>query len=144
MTDLRELERMADLAAGGDAAGRRGGVGRLRSQAGLTITEVVVVLSVIGLLAAATYQFTMTGSTVGLSCIDNIPPGNICPANRTPDMTEALPSDVTITPSPLTLGFDAGGGVPPATFTITYGSSPNYQVAINAAGRVRVCSPMCP
>src|SRR5262249_60297890 len=87
------------------------------------------------LASAATYQFTMSGSSVGLSCIDNIPPGNLCPASRTPDFTEALPSDVTITPSPLTLGFDPGGGAPPATFTLTYGTSANYQVAINAAGR---------
>src|SRR5262249_56933706 len=114
-------ERMADLAAGGDAAGRRRGPVRLRSQAGLTITEVVVVLSIIGLLAAATlpmvgtamgdaklrqvaeqvggaarrarqaalasaatYQFTMGGTTVGASCITDSPVGNICPASRTP------------------------------------------------------------
>ncbi len=162
-------------------AGRRSMVSRLRSQDGVTLVEMFVIVSIIGLLAAATlplvgsavgdarvrgaaeqvgsaarrarqaalaaattYRFTLNGTTVALACIVDTPPGNVCPANRVPDYTEPMSGDVAISPVPLTLTFDATGGASPATFTISHGSSPNYQVAVNAAGRVRVCTPSCP
>jgi type II secretory pathway pseudopilin PulG len=96
------------------------------------------------LAAAATYQFTLNGTTVALVCIAGTPPGNVCPPNRVPDSTEPMSGDVVIAPVPLTLNFDATGGATPATFTISHGSSTNYQVAVNSAGRVRVCTPSCP
>jgi Tfp pilus assembly protein FimT len=154
---------------------------RLRSEDGVTLVEMFVIVSILGLLAAATlplvgsavgdarvrgaaeqvgsaarrarqaalsaattYQFTLSGSTVGLACIVDTPPGNICPASRVPDYTEPISGDVAVSPTPLTLIFDAGGGATPATFTVSHGSSPNYQVAVNSAGRVRVCTPSCP
>src|SRR5262249_40285574 len=170
---------LAEAGGAGALAWSRFGMTRIRGQEGLTITEVVVVISIIGLLAAATlpmvgtaigdakvrqvaeqiggaarrarqaalasaatYQFTMGGTTVGASCITDSPVGNICPASRTPDYTETIPTDVTVSPSPITLPFDPSGSTVASTFTVTSGSS-NYQVTVNSAGRVRICTPIC-
>jgi Tfp pilus assembly protein FimT len=175
--------RSTDLAAGGDGSPRAGRSvrSRLRSQEGVTLVEMFVVVAVLLLLAAGTlplvgtavgdarvraaaeqvgtgarrarqaalaaattYQFTLNGTTVAMACIVDTPPGNICPPNRVPDINEPMTGDVSVSPVPLTLTFDAGGAATPATFTISSGSAANYQVAVNSAGRVRVCTPTCP
>lgn len=95
------------------------------------------------LSTAATYQVTVTPTTIAVSCTTNIPLGNICPASRPPDRIETVKSGVGLTPSVGIFNFGPTGVATVGTVNIAYGSITPWQVALNAAGRVRACLSVC-
>jgi Tfp pilus assembly protein FimT len=156
-----------------------GGSGAVRQQAGVTLTELVVVVSVIIIFAAtslpflgsiipelktrgaaeqvveslrtarqnaigttATYRVIFQTSQIQTICTDGTPAGNSCPANRPPDVTEAVIGDATLTATPSEMQFDPKGGTTTGAgnVIVAYPSGTSWRVEVNTPGRVRSCT----
>lgn len=98
---------------------------------------------------AAKYSVTLTGTTVAVACTAG------CPLNPPPPSEPATPiisGATTSVPSPA-ISFDSMGCAnsvaspcdsgTASTVTITYPGAIQWQVRVTAAGRVRLCSPVC-
>jgi Tfp pilus assembly protein FimT len=154
--------------------GRRG----LRPQAGLTLTEVFVVTSVIAIFAAASlpfltsiipelktrgaaeqvvellrtarqnaiattavYRVIFTSTSIQIVCTNGTPPGNACPANRPPDVTEEVIGGATVAATPAEMRFDPRGSTTTGAgnVIVSYPSGTSRRVEVNPPGRVRWC-----
>jgi prepilin-type N-terminal cleavage/methylation domain-containing protein len=150
------------------------------NQAGVTLTEAMVVVSIVGLLAvaalpfvgsaigdskargaaehvmsafrtarqnavsaAATYQVTILAGVISVTCTNNNPIGNVCPANRAPDWSTQIAEGVVLTPSATPFQFTPTGGATAGTVAVAYGSVTPWQVAVNITGRVRAGLSVC-
>jgi Tfp pilus assembly protein FimT len=157
---------------------RAGGLGIVRQEVGVTLTELVVVASVIIILAVsslpflgsimpdlktrgaaeqvvealraarqnaigttATYRVIFTSTQIQTTCTDNTPAGNSCPANRPPDVTEAVIGGATLTASPGEIRFDPKGTTTTGAgnVIVAYPSGTSWRVEVNTPGRVRSC-----
>jgi Tfp pilus assembly protein FimT len=92
---------------------------------------------------AATYQVTVAGSTIQITCTDGVPAGNVCPDNRPPDRTEPVGSGALLSPSTSPISFAPSGAATAATVAVEYGDAASWEVAVNVPGRVRTCTPSC-
>lgn len=156
-----------------------GGWAPVRQQAGVSLTELVVVISVIMIFAAtslpflgtiipelktrgaaeqvveslrtarqnaigttATYRVIFQTSQIQTICTDGTPAGNSCPANRPPDVTEAVIGDATIVATPSEMQFDPKGGTTTGAgnVIVSYPSGTSWRVEVNTPGRVRSCT----
>ncbi|HEY7139686.1 MAG TPA: GspH/FimT family pseudopilin [Methylomirabilota bacterium] len=151
----------------------------VRQEAGVTLTELVVVASIITIFAAsslpflgsiipelktrggaeqvvealrmarqnsigttATYRVIFSSSQIQIICTTGTPAGNDCPANRPPDLTEAVVGDATVNASPSEMQFDPKGTVltGAGNVTVTYPSGTTWRVEVTTPGRVRSCT----
>ncbi len=151
----------------------------MRQQAGVTLTELVVVVSIIIIFAVsslpflgsiipdlktrgaaeqvvealrtarqnaigttATYRVIFTSTQIQTICTDATPAGNTCPANRPPDVTEAVIGDATLAATPSEMQFDPKGGATTGAgnVIVTYPSGTSWRVEVNTPGRVRSCT----
>lgn len=156
-----------------------GGWGSVRQQAGVTLTELVVVASIIIIFAVsslpflgsiipelktrgaaeqvvetlrtarqnaigttATYRVIFTATQIQTICTDGTPGGNTCPANRPPDLSEAVIGGATIAATPSEMQFDPKGGATTGAgnVIVTYPSGTSWRVEVNTPGRVRACT----
>jgi Tfp pilus assembly protein FimT len=156
-----------------------GGWRTVRQQAGVTLTELVVVTSIIIIFAAsslpflgsiipdlktrgaaeqvvealrtarqnaigttATYRVIFSSTQIQTICTDATPVGNTCPANRPPDVTEAVIGDATLAATPSEMQFDPKGGTTTGAgnVIVTYPSGTSWRVEVNTPGRVRSCT----
>jgi Tfp pilus assembly protein FimT len=150
----------------------------VRQESGVTLTELVVVASVITIFAAsslpflgsiipdlktrgaaeqvvevlrtarqnaiattATYRVIISASSIQVICTDNTPTGNLCPANRPPDSTEAVIGGATLAATPAEMQFDPKGSAATGTgrVDITYSGGPAWRVDVSTPGRVVAC-----
>lgn len=150
----------------------------VRQEAGVTLTELVVVVSVIIIFAAlslpklasiipdlntrgaaeqvveslrnarqnaigttATYRVIFLSTQIQTICTDNTPVGNTCPANRPPDLIEAVVNGATLAATPGEMQFDPKGSAATGAgnVIITYPSGQSWRVEVNTPGRVRSC-----
>jgi prepilin-type N-terminal cleavage/methylation domain-containing protein len=164
---------------------RMGGWRTVRQQAGVTLTELVVVASIIGIFAVsslpflgsiipelktrgaaeqvvevlrtarqnaigttATYRVIFTSTQIQTICTDATPAGNTCPANRPPDVTEAVVGGATVAATPTEMRFDAKGSTTTGAgnVIVSYPSGTSWRVEVNTPGRVRSCTgtSVCP
>lgn len=93
------------------------------------------------LTSAATYTVTFGTSTITTTCVDDVPLGNRCPANRPPDRAEDIVAAATMSSASFMLG-PLGGATPAGTVQVSYGGT-QWEVAINQIGGVRLCTPQC-
>jgi Tfp pilus assembly protein FimT len=160
-----------------------GGWGTVRQQAGVTLTELVVVVSIIIIFAAsslpflgsiipdlktrgaaeqvvetlrtarqnaigttATYRVIFTSTQVQTICTDGTPGGNTCPANRPPDLTEAVIGGATLAANPAEMQFDAKGSTATGAgnVIVSYPSGTSWRVEVTTPGRVRACTGTVP
>jgi Tfp pilus assembly protein FimT len=151
----------------------------LREQSGVTLTELVVVASIIIIFAAsslpfltsiipelktrgaaeqvveslrmarqnaigttATYRVIFQSTQIQIICTDGTPAGNSCPANRPPDITEAVIEGATLAATPAEMRFDPKGTTTTGAgnVIVTYPSGTTWRVEVNAPGRVRSCT----
>ena len=156
-----------------------GGWRTVRQQAGVTLTELVVVVSIIIIFAVsslpflgsiipdlktrgaaeqvvevlrtarqnaigttATYRVIFTSTQIQTICTDATPAGNTCPANRPPDVTEAVIGDATLAATPSEMQFDPKGAATTGAgnVIVTYPSGTSWRVEVNTPGRVRSCT----
>ena len=156
-----------------------GGWRTVRQQAGVTLTELVVVASIIIIFAVsslpflgsiipdlktrgaaeqvvealrtarqnaigttATYRVIFTSTQIQTICTDATPAGNTCPANRPPDVSEAVIGDATVAATPSEMRFDAKGSTTTGAgnVIVTYPSGTSWRVEVNTPGRVRSCT----
>ena len=156
-----------------------GGWGALRQQAGVTLTELVVVASIIIIFAAsslpflgsiipelktrgaaeqvvetlrtarqnavgttATYRVIFQSTQIQTICTDGTPAGNTCPANRPPDVTEAVIGGATLVANPAEMRFDAKGSTTTGAGNViaSYPSGTSWRVEVTTPGRVRACT----
>ena len=156
-----------------------GGWGTVRQQAGVTLTELVVVVSIIIIFAAsslpllgsiipelktrggaeqvvevlrtarqnaigttATYRVIFQTTQIQTICTDATPAGNTCPANRPPDVTEAVVGGATLAANPAEMQFDAKGATTTGAgnVVVSYPSGTSWRVEVNTPGRVRSCT----
>jgi type II secretory pathway pseudopilin PulG len=94
--------------------------------------------------AAATYQVSITSGLISVTCVNNTPLGNVCPANRAPDWTREVAEGVSLTPSATPFLMNPTGGATAGTVNVTYGTVTPWQVAVNLTGRVKACLSVCP
>jgi Tfp pilus assembly protein FimT len=152
--------------------------GVLRSQAGLTMTELVVVAAVITIFAVASlpfltsiipelktrgaaeqvvellrtarqnaiattavYRVILSSTSIQIICTNGTPAGNACPANRPPDVTEAVIGGATIVANPTEMRFDPQGSTTTGAgnVIVSYPSGTSRRVEVNPPGRVRWC-----
>jgi len=150
----------------------------VRRQAGVTLTELVVVTSIIIIFAAsslpfltsiipelktrgaaeqvveslrtarqnaigttAVYRVIFQTAQIQVICTDGTPAGNSCPANRPPDVTEAVIGGATIAATPAEMRFDPKGAATTGAgnVLVTYPSGTTWRVEVNTPGRVRSC-----
>ena len=163
-----------------DFRSRKGeGWGGVRRQAGVTLTELVVVASIIIIFAVsslpflgsiipelktrgaaeqvvealrtarqnaigttATYRVIFQPAQIQTICTDGTPAGNSCPANRPPDVTEAVIGGATIAATPSEMRFDAKGGTTTGAGNViaSYPSGTSWRVEVTTQGRVRACT----
>lgn len=151
----------------------------LRQEVGVTLTELVVVVTVIIIFAAAslpmlgsiipelktrgaaeqvvetlrnarqnaigttaTYRVIIQSNQLQTLCTNGTPAGNTCPANRPPDLTEAVVGGATLAGTPGEMQFDPKGSVATGagSVTVTYPSGTSWRVEVNTPGRVRSCT----
>ncbi|HWC04070.1 MAG TPA: GspH/FimT family pseudopilin [Methylomirabilota bacterium] len=163
---------------GGSRKRAQRGWGLARSQAGVTLTELVVVVSIIIIFAAsslpfltsiipelktrggaeqvveslrtarqnaigttAVYRVIFSTSQIQIICTDGTPSGNSCPANRPPDVTEAVVGGAEIAATPAEMRFDPKGTTTTGAgnVLVTYPSGTTWRVEVNTPGRVRSC-----
>ncbi|HSE95100.1 MAG TPA: prepilin-type N-terminal cleavage/methylation domain-containing protein [Methylomirabilota bacterium] len=93
------------------------------------------------LTAAATYTVTFGTTTITTTCVDDVPLGNRCPANRPPDRVEDIVTAATMSSASFMLG-PLGGATPAGTVQVTYGTT-QWEIAVNQIGGVRLCTPQC-
>ena len=156
-----------------------GGWPTVRQQAGVTLTELVVVVSIIIIFAVAslpflgsiipelktrgaaeqvvealraarqnaigttaTYRVIFSSTQIQTICTDATPAGNTCPANRPPDVTEAVIGGATLAATPSEMQFDPKGGATTGAgnVIVTYPSGTSWRVEVNTPGRVRSCT----
>ena len=156
-----------------------GGWRTVRQQAGVTLTELVVVVSIIIIFAVsslpflgsiipelktrggaeqvvevlrtarqnaigttATYRVIFTSTQIQTICTVDTPTGNTCPANRPPDVTEAVVGDATVAATPAEMRFDAKGATTTGAgnVVVSYPSGTSWRVEVNTPGRVRSCT----
>jgi Tfp pilus assembly protein FimT len=159
--------------------GISGGWEALRRETGVTLTELVVVVSVIIIFAGlslpmlgsiipelktrggaeqvvetlrnarqnaigttATYRVIFLSTLIQTICTDNTPAGNTCPANRPPDLTEAVVGGATVAATPSEMRFDPKGSASTGAgnVIVTYPSGTSWRVEVNTPGRVRSCT----
>ena len=167
------------MTSDGLRSGMVGGWRILRQQAGVTLTELVVVASIIILFAAsslprlgsiipelktrgaaeqvveilrtarqnaigttATYRVIFTSTQIQTVCTDGTPAGNTCPANRPPDVSEAVIGGATVNAAPTEMQFDAKGtaATGAGNVIVSYPSGTSWRVEVNTPGRVRSCT----
>lgn len=90
----------------------------------------------------ATYRVIFTSTQMSTICTDGTPTGNTCPANRPPDLVEAVIGGATVTATPSEIRFDAKGGTSTGngSVLVTYTSGTTWRVEVNTPGRVRSCT----
>ena len=150
----------------------------LRPQAGVTLTELVVVASIITIFAVASlpfltsiipdlktrgaaeqvveslrtarqnaiastavYRVIFTSTSIQVVCTNGTPTGNSCPANRPPDVTEAVIGGATIAATPAEMRFDPKGSTTTGAgnVIVSYPAGTSRRVEVNPPGRVRSC-----
>ena len=150
----------------------------LGPQAGVTLTELVVVAFVITIFAAASlpfltsilpdlktrgaaeqvvetlrtarqnaiastavYRVIFASTSIQVICTTGTPAGNSCPANRPPDVTEAVIGGATIAATPAEMQFDPKGSTMTGAgnVIVSYPSGTSRRVEVNPPGRVRAC-----
>jgi len=151
----------------------------MRQEAGMTLTELVVVASIITIFAVAslpflgsiipelktrgaaeqvveslrnarqnaigttaTYRVLFTSTQISTICTTGTPTGNTCPANRPPDVVEAVIGGATVSATPAEIRFDAKGATSTGNgnVLVTYPSGTTWRVEVNTPGRVRSCT----
>jgi prepilin-type N-terminal cleavage/methylation domain-containing protein len=165
---------IGEIRGGAPGPGRRG----LRPQAGLTLAELIVVVLILTIFAAASlpfltsiipelktrgaaeqvvellrtarqnaiattavYRVIFTSTSIQIICTNGTPTGNSCPANRPPDVTEAVIGGATIAATPVEMRFDPKGSTTTGagSVIVSYPSGTSRRVEVNPPGRVRWC-----
>ena len=90
----------------------------------------------------ATYRAIFQSAQIQTICTDGTPAGNTCPANRPPDVTEAVIGGATLAATPSEMRFDAKGSTTTGAgnVIVTYPSGTSWRVEVTTPGRVRACT----
>jgi Tfp pilus assembly protein FimT len=90
----------------------------------------------------ATYRVIFQSNQIQTICTNGTPAGNTCPANRPPDLTEAVVGGATLAATPGEMQFDPKGSAATGAgnVIVTYTNGTSWRVEVNPPGRVRSCT----